>query len=439
MKAIEKNLYSRNGYYYYRTSIPKHLWNDTLKREIIIALGSKELSESRLISVQIDLKVREYIRHYHKDPLGIEDKINALRLEYNPRYIAKTEKRKQEYIFSQLCQVYLSECTSDALKTLKHKKMAFAGFIDLLGDLPLSKIVIEQAKQYKAYMVRIPKNARQRLKTTSIGNILNMDIKGMELQSPKNINKHIAALATLFNWAIRNEHYQGKNPFDGLAIKESYRKKRFPFSTKELQHLFQSAIYTGSYKLRGKQRLSKGDTVRKDALYWIPLIGLYSGMRLNEICQLYIKDIKPVKNCWVFDINNDDDDKSLKTISSIRQIPIHHKLIDMGLLDYLEEKRLDNWNRLFEDVPKGNDEKYSSVFSKRFTKLLKDLGIKRQGLCFHSLRHTFIDGMRCAGVEKAVCMALVGHNESKDIHSGYGSGYTIERLQQELNKLTYPI
>jgi hypothetical protein len=30
--------------------------------------------------------------------------------------------------------------------------------------------------------------------------------------------------------------------------------------------------------------------------YWIPVIGLYSGMLLNEIAQLYLEDIKVVDN-----------------------------------------------------------------------------------------------------------------------------------------------
>jgi integrase len=38
--------------------------------------------------------------------------------------------------------------------------------------------------------------------------------------------------------------------------------------------------------------------------YWIPLIGLYSGMRLAEICQLHIEDIIRLDGSWCFDIND---------------------------------------------------------------------------------------------------------------------------------------
>ena len=32
----------------------------------------------------------------------------------------------------------------------------------------------------------------------------------------------------------------------------------------------------------------------KSAYYWVPLLGLYTGARLNELCQLYVNDIKEI-------------------------------------------------------------------------------------------------------------------------------------------------
>lgn len=59
-------------------------------------------------------------------------------------------------------------------------------------------------------------------------------------------------------------------------------------------------------------------------------------MRLEEICQLTIDDIKQIDEVWCFDVN-DQVDKRVKTIASKRYIPIHPKLIDeLGLLDYVK-------------------------------------------------------------------------------------------------------
>lgn len=82
---------------------------------------------------------------------------------------------------------------------------------------------------------------------------------------------------------------------------------------------------------------------------------------------------------------------------------------------------------------------YSYKFSKEFTAILKSVGLKEQGLCFHSFRHTFIDGLRNAGVEKSIAMKLVGHHSSNDIHNGYGYGHSLEVLQEHINKLSFPV
>jgi len=165
----------------------------------------------------------------------------------------------------------------------------------------------------------------------------------------------------------------------------------------------------------------------------VPLIGLYSGMRMNEICQLHVADIRQENGVPVFDVNDDGDDKSLKTASSRRIVPIHREIIDRGFLDYVA----DNKQRVFPDIPMGADKSYSSVFSKRFRRLLKVLCLKRDGLCFHSLRHNFIDGLRNAGVERAIAMAITGHQQGKDVHDSYGYGYNLPVLQEAINKLCF--
>jgi len=72
--------------------------------------------------------------------------------------------------------------------------------------------------------------------------------------------------------------------------------------------------------------------------------------------------------------------------------------------------------------------------------------LRKLSLCFlkcnkpvaHSW-HTFIDGLRNAGVEKSIAMKLVGHHSSNDIHNGYGYGHSLEVLQEHIDKLSFPI
>ncbi|MEI6209423.1 MAG: hypothetical protein WCP20_21800, partial [Desulfuromonadales bacterium] len=63
-------------------------------------------------------------------------------------------------------------------------------------------------------------------------------------------------------------------------------------------------------------------------------------MRIEEICQLHLEDVRCVDDIRVIDINTKLN-KRLKNQSSTRIIPIHSVLIHLGLLEYADELRLE--------------------------------------------------------------------------------------------------
>lgn len=56
-------------------------------------------------------------------------------------------------------------------------------------------------------------------------------------------------------------------------------------------------------------------------------------MRTNEMCHLRLSDIKKVNNIWFLHIE-DSEEIRLKTESTIRKVPVHPQLIDLGFIDY---------------------------------------------------------------------------------------------------------
>jgi len=140
--------------------------------------------------------------------------------------------------------------------------------------------------------------------------------------------------------------------------------------------------------------------------YWLPTIGLFTGARVNEICQMNPQtDIRKdqdtgINYFWITKDTVGDDRivKSVKTGDS-RKVPIHNKLIELGFLNYLARVRATGSKLLFpewEPINKrasGNAEKWFRQFI-RDTKLRDET--KKKGdeggtiLGMHAFRSTLL-------------------------------------------------
>lgn len=106
----------------------------------------------------------------------------------------------------------------------------------------------------------------------------------------------------------------------------------------ELKAIFNAPVFTGCKSLHFWRQ--PVELVPRDSgMFWTPLISLFSGMRMGEVLQLYTIDVKVDDGILYFDINGDGDDKSLKTLSSLRTIPVHPELLKIGLMDHVERMR----------------------------------------------------------------------------------------------------
>jgi integrase len=178
----------------------------------------------------------------------------------------------------------------------------------------------------------------------------------------------------------------------------------------------------------------------KDGNFWIPLIGIYSGMRLGEIVQLLVLDLTAEEGAWYFNIDErEGETKRFKTASSRRRVPVHTELIKLGLLSYRAARHeSEPQGRLFPDILPGKDGYASHNFSKSFGRYLKQVGVKTPKTSFHSFRHNFKDALDFAGVEESRRRALMGHADGST-HAGYGSRLPVAALASDVNKIAYSI
>ena len=200
--------------------------------------------------------------------------------------------------------------------------------------------------------------------------------------------------------------------------------------------LFASPLFTGCKSL-ASCHLEGGIVPNQSHKYWVPLIGLFTGMRLQEILQLYVEDVYSQDGIWVFDLNQNHEDQRLKSPHSRRLVPIHPSLIQLGILEHLKmRKTTGKSQRLFPDAEMASDGTYSSIFSKWFGRYLKNMNIKTDKTSFHSLRHNVKDLFRQSGESDELAENFVGRSTGST-GEAYGSGFTAERLQEALGKLKY--
>ena len=105
-------------------------------------------------------------------------------------------------------------------------------------------------------------------------------------------------------------------------------------------------------------------------------------------------------------------DKSLKTVNAIRQVPIHPRLIELGLLEYVDALKAAGYDRLFPELKHNKIKGYRAAASKWFNENYfgKVLGFPRDGKkTFHSLRHTFINAVDEFESNERTIAQLVGH------------------------------
>jgi integrase len=252
--------------------------------------------------------------------------------------------------------------------------------------------------------------------------------------SATTVNSCINKLSALMKWA-ENEGYIDQNPARGLRVVDPIRKKdkRHPFSTNQLGRIFRARIYGPDHPHRGK--------------FWGPLIGLFSGMRLNEICQLDTADVRLIDDvlCFIVTIEGhlgSSTAKRLKTPNAERIVPVHPKLIEIGFCQYLDTRRGQPGTKLFPDLSVASTGYFSDNFSKSFSYSLKKCGIKTARTSFHSFRHNFRDALRDARVDRDLAYALGGWaGENGDDSSGvaeqYGRGYNAKTLDAAMRSVSY--
>ena len=324
-------------------------------------------------------------------------------------------------------------------KNIQFDESVVDEFIEIVGDIDFSTVTKKEVSYYIDVQTKLPPSRKKSVKyrNLSIREILDLKLKQKECQTPQNINKRLTKLNVFANWGIR----QGLivfNPYSNMKFKvKKIPNKRQPFTADELRKILKPETYLG-WTVNFKHRFRPDRATNQIPYYWCFLLGIFSGMRTNEMCQILLSQVKKEKGIW-FMFVEDSEDTKVKTESSIRKIPVHPQLIELGFVEYVANlKRRKKPVRIFWELTEERDG-YASKVSRHFNeRLLPAVGVwKKHTKVLYCTRHTFINKLYSEKVDENVIKTLVGHEKEFTMKHYGGDPFTPERLLEEISKVNY--
>lgn len=308
---------------------------------------------------------------------------------------------------------------------------AIKTFFDLLNQYDITKITKQDCLKYmEDYVYRIPKNYTKikGYKDKLTPALLLSSTDTLNRMSKKTVVGYISPIREFMNYAY--EHDVIKENFSSIfksprITKKEKEGKRDEFSIVDLKII-----------------LSNLPNANLDTeLFFIPLISLFSGARLGEICQLTVNDICKNKDVYYMDINENDVKKSIKNEQSKRKVPIHQTLINLGFLDYVNYRKKDlKTSRVFPKLTYTEHSGWGGGFSKRFSRYLKRIDItggENGKKTFHSFRHTFTTNLQEQKVSVEMRHQICGWEKQSVGEAVYGNHIKISLINAELQKVNY--
>jgi integrase len=278
------------------------------------------------------------------------------------------------------------------------------------GDLAVRGITKAHVRAFKDALLKMPARRRS-------------DGEGKPLTlSPASVQKQLNAIKAVLSWAVA-QGYMENNPATGISHArgsgiQGARTRRLPYEADDLRKLFGSAF-----------------SVKEGPDRWLPLLGLWTGARLEELGQLRTTDVGVEESVPYIHIRGGDG-RRVKNLGSERRIPLHPELLRAGFLEYVEKRHAENQSRLFPELKPDRHGTLTRFWSKRFRYYAKSVGLTDPQKTFHSLRHGFKDACRRAGLSEEVHDALTGHKNGS-VGRSYGTGVPLKVLAESMAKVRY--
>lgn len=316
---------------------------------------------------------------------------------------------------------------------LKDKRATLRQFVQTAGSKRASDYVRGDMTSFKRLLNTAPARSGKLYPGLTLPQAVKRNAQdGNPLLTAASVRNKLSTMAVFGEWLEANVDGVDANSFKTTLPRKTDRERMEPFTGEEIAKILNARAFTGCQS--DKNQLLPGDYRIRDYRFWVPVIAAFTGARLNEITQLRVQDLRQEEGVWVFDLMAEGDGQSVKTKQSKRLVPIHPRLIELGVLvlrDRLAEQGVAD---LFPEIPLDADDRRSTRAGKTFRKFLERIGVKQTGALggAHRWRHTLTDALREVGVTDGEIAQILGHGvDIAKMTAHYGARVGHLTLQQK--------
>ncbi|NGM20411.1 site-specific integrase [Roseomonas stagni] len=326
-------------------------------------------------------------------------------------------------------------------------------FMDVCGDKPVNAYGRGDVTRFLDMLRQLPKTYGKSTKDRDrrAADIIAAAPADAPRLTDKTVKRHHTALTQFLRFAVDGGHLTVAQHTE-LTAKHRFREEqkardqRDTWTPEELRTLFRSPVWTGC---AGPNRRSEpGSHIIRDARFWLPILALYHGARLEEFADLYRRDVWHDEGTWALRLvetkdNGEAGDRSLKSEAATRVIPLHAELIRLGFLAYVAKTAPNPNDPLFPDLaPQGKDCKRGPRITRWFVEYRRAIKVFRPGVAMHAFRHNAITRLRDTITdhqqERHVDF-LMGHaRQGSEGAVRYDKGPGLKAVAATLALLSYP-
>jgi integrase len=343
-------------------------------------------------------------------------------------------------------------------ETKRNKGTALTNSFIKYCDKPAASFDWQDAKRLIEITELIPTNFenpshskkfKDSTKDLTIEMLLDVDVDTSmyETRAPSTIANILKTYRAFLNWIATDQKVKALlDPIETLdeTIREiDIESKKRPFEPEELKTLFEENNPSDENYVKG---FSSKRVIDANLKYWLPLLSLYTGATLAELCQLHLSDIHQHEafdgsQHWVIDLN-EFENKRLKNKYRARLIPVNKVLINLGFIDYVQSLSSTGEVALFPTAKRSSGGNGYFMTEGQWWGIYSDnAGITDRDVTFHSFRHvvtTYLDKIHC---EAAIMSAILGHGKQSTLTTYYSKGgyrvKDIAPLVVAINKIDY--